>query len=67
MAILVLFEQFLRQILFKYFALNSKPFTKYDAVSSHIFHLCNCVKIIVIIEVQNYGKIIFKNVLENGW
>ena len=40
MAILVLFEQFLWQILFNFFASNSKFFTKYDTFCSHIFDLC---------------------------
>ena len=38
MAILELFEQFLWQILFNFFA--SKSFTKYDTFCSHIFDLC---------------------------
>ena len=32
MAILALFEQFLWQILFNFFASNSKSFTKYDKI-----------------------------------
>ena len=40
MAILALFEQFLWQILFNFFAFNSKFFTKYDTFCSHIFDLC---------------------------
>ena len=40
MAILALFEQFLWQILFNFFAFNSKSFTKYDTFCSHIFDLC---------------------------
>ena len=40
MAILELFEQFLWQILFNFFASNSKSFTKYDTFCSHIFDLC---------------------------
>ena len=39
MAILALFEQFLWQILFNFFACNSKSFTKYDTFCSHIFDL----------------------------
>ena len=39
MAILELFEQFLWQILFNFFASNSKSFTKYDTFCSHIFDL----------------------------
>ena len=39
MAILTLFEQFLWQILFNFFASNSKSFTKYT-FCSHIFDLC---------------------------
>ena len=38
--ILALFEQFLWQILFNFFASNSKSFTKYDTFCSHIFDLC---------------------------
>ena len=38
MAIFALFEQFLWQILFNFFASNS--FTKYDTFCSHIFDLC---------------------------
>ena len=40
MAILELFQQFLWQILFHFFASNSKSFTKYDTFCSHIFDLC---------------------------
>ena len=40
MAILELFEQFLWQILFNFFASNSKSFTKYDTFCSLIFDLC---------------------------
>ena len=40
MAILALFEQFLWQILFTFFASYSKSFTKYDTFCSHIFDLC---------------------------
>ena len=36
MAILELFEQFLWQILFNFFASSSKSFTKYDTFCSHI-------------------------------
>ena len=39
MAILELFEQFLWQILFNFFASNSKSFSKYDTFCSHIFDL----------------------------
>ena len=39
-AILELFEQFSWQILFNFFASNSKSFTKYDTFCSHIFDLC---------------------------
>ena len=63
MTILMLFEQFLRQILFKYFAFSRDFFTKYryDAFCLHIFNLCVvkaylCVDFIVIEKVQNYGK-----------
>ena len=39
MAILVLLEQVLRQIVFEYFALNFEVFTKYryDSIFSHVF------------------------------
>ena len=40
MVILALFKQFLRQILFNFFASNSKSFIKYDTFCSHIFDLC---------------------------
>ena len=42
MAILVLFEQVLRQIVFELFALNFEVFTKYryDAILSHVFDFC---------------------------
>ena len=42
MAILVFFEQILRQIVFKFFALNFEVFTKYryDAIFSHLFDFC---------------------------
>ena len=42
MAILVLLEQVLRQIVFEFFALNFEVFTKYryDAMFSHAFHFC---------------------------
>ena len=42
MAILVLLEQVLRQIVFKFFALNFEVFTKYryDAIFSHVFDYC---------------------------
>ena len=43
MAILELFEQFLWQILFNFFASNSKSFTIYDTFGSHIFDLGLCV------------------------
>ena len=47
MAILVLLEQVLRQIVFKLFALNFEVFTKYryDAIFSHVFQfLCTGIK-----------------------
>ena len=42
MSIFVLFQQLLRQVLLKFFALNFEFFTKYrcDAFCSHIFDLC---------------------------
>ena len=42
MAILVLFEQVLRQIVFEFFALNFEIFTKYrcDAFFSYVFDFC---------------------------
>ena len=43
-AILELFEQFLWQILFNFFASNSKSFTKYDTFCSHIFDLCVLIR-----------------------
>ena len=40
MAILVLFEQFLWQILFNFFAPHSSPLPNYDTFCFHIFDLC---------------------------
>ena len=42
MAILVLLEQVLRQIVLEFFALNFDVFTKYryDAIFSHVFDFC---------------------------
>ena len=42
MAILVLLEQVLRQIVLEYFALIFEVFTKYryDAIFSHVFDFC---------------------------
>ena len=42
MAILVLLEQVLRQIVFEFFALSFEVFTKYryDAIFSHVFDFC---------------------------
>ena len=42
MAILVLLEQVLRQIVFEFFALNFEVFTqyRYDAIFSHVFDVC---------------------------
>ena len=42
MAILVLFEQVLRQIVFEFFALNFEVFTtyRYDAIYLHVFDFC---------------------------
>ena len=42
MAILVLLEQVLRQIVFEFFALHFEVFTKYryDAIFSHVFDFC---------------------------
>ena len=42
MAILVLLEQVLRQIVFEFFALNFEVFTKYlyDAIFSYVFDFC---------------------------
>ena len=60
MAILVLFEQFLKQILFNIFAPNSESFTKHESCCSHFFHsgvrdmrVINCYQ-----KVQNYEKIV---------
>ena len=39
MALLVLFEKILRQILFKFCAHNSESFNKGDVFCSHIFDL----------------------------
>ena len=42
MAILVLLEQVLRQIVFEFFTLNFEVFTKYryDAIFWHVFDFC---------------------------
>ena len=42
MAILMLLEQVLTQIVFEFFALNFEAFTKYryDAIFSHVFDFC---------------------------
>ena len=42
MAILVLLEQVLRQIVFEFCSLNFEVFTKYwyDAIFSHVFDFC---------------------------
>ena len=42
MAILVLLEQVLRQIVFEFYALNFEVSTKYryDAIFSHVFDFC---------------------------
>ena len=42
MAILVIFEQVLRQIVFEFFALSFEVFTKYrcDGIFSHVFDFC---------------------------
>ena len=42
MAILVLLEQVLRQIVFEFFALNFEVFIKYryNAIFSHVFDFC---------------------------
>ena len=72
MAILVLVEQVLRQVVFEYFALNFEVLTKYryDAIFSHVFDFCvpvQSVGIIVVEEVRNYGKIVFiKSMVEKG-
>ena len=64
MTILVLFEQLLRQVLLNFFALNPEFFTKYryDASCSLIFDLWLLKDngIIVMEEVQNFGKIVQK-------
>ena len=72
MAILVLFEQFRRQILFNFLPLTLKSFTKYDTFFAHFSQMRTCVmrkdrSYVVIKEVRNYGKIILiKNVAEYG-
>ena len=72
MAILVLFEQVLRQTVFEFFALKFEVFTKYryDVIFSHVFDFCvpvQSVGIIVVEEVRNYGKIAFiKSIVEKG-
>ena len=68
-AILVLFEQFLRKFCLNFLPLNL-------SVSQNIKHFVRIfsimralsVRLIVIEKVQNYGKIVFiKNMFENGW
>ena len=72
MAILVLLEEVLRQIVSEVFALNFEVFTKYryDAIFLHVFDFCVPVKsvgMIVVEEVRNYGKIVFiKSIVEKG-
>ena len=72
MAILVLLEQVLRQIVLEFFALKFEVITKYwyDAIFSHVFDFCVLVEsvgIIVVKEVRNYGKIVFiKSIVEKG-
>ena len=58
MAVLLLFEQFLWQILFNIFAFNSESFSKYDTFCPHIFDLCVLgVRIIVIKEIEIMEKL----------
>ena len=69
-AILVLFVQFVRKFCFKFFTSNFESFTKYDAMMHFArtfrFMLARC-KIIVIEEVQNYGKIVFIKKIFEKW
>ena len=45
MAILVLFKQFLRQILLTFFVPNSESFTKYDRLRFvRTFSICACLR-----------------------
>ena len=71
MAILVLFEQFLKKVC-QFLAPNFECFTKYDAFCSHSFDYVTCVlkatKAYCYEEVRNYEKILFiQNIVENGW
>ena len=71
MAMLVLFEEFLRHILFTFLPLILSP-----SANMHFVRLLSIlimraygVRIIIIIkEVRNYGKIVFmKYIVENEW
>ena len=58
----MLLEEFLRQILFNFFAINRKFFT-YVRI-----HACLRCEDIIFKKVQNYRKIVLiKNTVENGW
>ena len=70
MAILVL-QQFLRQILFRFLTLISPSLTMTHFV--HTFSIYACLRrkdYCYIEEVRNYGKFkekFIKNIIENGW
>ena len=59
-AILVLFEQFLRQILFKVFAPNSQCLNKHDAFCSRIFDLLLLSGMFIVIEEKGLLLVIEK-------
>ena len=68
-AILVLFEQFLRRFCLNFWPLNL-------SVSPNVMHFVRAfsimralgVRLIVVEKVRNYGEIVFiKNMFQNGW
>ena len=59
-SILMLFEQFLKQILFKFFILSTSPYMMHF-VCTHLLMFAGGVGIMVIEEVQNY--LFNKNIL----
>ena len=63
MAILMLFEHFSDKLCSNFLTLIlSTSITKYDAFCSHIFNYA-CLRLIVIEEVRNYGKIVFIKII----
>ena len=67
MAISVLFEQFLRQVLLNFLlpTLSPLPNMKHFV---RTFSIYVCLMRIVVEEIENYGKIVFiKEIVKNGW